>query len=321
MPTGKAKLTHPQAMSFPARLMANGLNMNALRTNDLLRKDEWEKLDQAVVEVARQRLNGIADLMNAGLTHDLGSLGVILSQYEQMSDMDDAERSMSGVKRGTEDSVEFTLKSVPVPITHKDFRINIRRLQASRLLGETVDVSQARTASRLVRDSLEDMLFNGASALQVDGNGISGYTTHSDRGTHSGSDWGTIANIYSDVISMISVAEAANYYGPFVLYVAGTQYGEMREVYTDGSGQKALDRVLALPEISAVKPADVLTDEAVLVQLDSDVVDLAVAEDIMTVQWDHQGGMETNFKVMAAMVPRIKSDANGNSGVVHATGI
>ena len=36
-------------------LLANNMNVNALRTNATLRKDEWELLDRAVIEIARER--------------------------------------------------------------------------------------------------------------------------------------------------------------------------------------------------------------------------------------------------------------------------
>lgn len=317
-----AQIRAAQAVSWPAAFLANGLKTSALRTNDLLRKQEWEQLDTAVVGIARQRLNGIADLRNMGLVHQLGGLGTLISQYEQSGDMSAADIGMEPRAPGEKDSQTFTLKSVPVPIIYKEFQIGIRRLEASRRLGETIDVTQAQTAARLVRDGLETILFNGAS-VQVDGNPIYGYTTHPNRNPYSGSDWGTITNIYTDVIGMIDAAEADNMFGPYILYVAKTQFGQMRAVYTDGSGQTAMQRVKTqLPQITDVKPGDVLAaGSATLVQMTSDVVDLAVAEDIQTVQWETRGGMELNFMVLAAMAPRPKSDADGRSGVVHATGI
>jgi hypothetical protein len=38
------------------------------------------------------------------------------------------------------------------------------------------------------------------------------------------------------------------------------------------------------------------------------------------IQWTEMGGMITDFRIMAAQVPRIKYDANSNCGVLHATG-
>jgi hypothetical protein len=38
-----------------------------------------------------------------------------------------------------------------------------------------------------------------------------------------------------------------------------------------------------------------------------------------TVQWEEQGGLLLNFKIMAIMVPQLRADHNGNTGIVHGT--
>ena len=224
---------------------------------------------------------------------------------------------------GNEDTVDFTLISIPVPITHKDYRLNIRRLEASRRLGDSLDVTQAQTAARLVRDQLEEILFNG-SAIQVQGGSIFGYTTHPDRNTGTGGNWSTtLTDVYEDVNAMVTAAEADFYFGPYGLYVARSAYGDARGVHDDGSGQSAINRVLEnLPMVQFFKASDRLAAEnGVLVQMTAEVVDLAIAQQITTVEWSDFGGMVSRFKVMAAMVPRVKSDANGNSGIVHFTSL
>lgn len=310
------------AGSAPARLLNAGFNINALRTNALLRHEEWLEIDRTVVDVARQRLNGIADLRQFGLVQQLGGLGTILSGYTQMGDMSSANVDMSGVTPGEEDRVDLDEVSVPVPIIHKDFRLNIRHLEASRRLGDALDTTQSQVATRKVVEMLESLLFNGSS-LKVNANAIYGYTTHPSRNTGSAAgDFGTISNIWTTVNTMVQALEGDYYFGPYGLYVAGTQYGEMRAVYTDGSGQSAMQRVLdTIPQIQFVKPSDTLTaGSLVLVQLTRDVVDLAVAQDIVPVEWDSLGGMLMHFKVMGAMVPRVKADADGKCGVAHYTG-
>jgi uncharacterized linocin/CFP29 family protein len=308
--------------SAPVRLMQAGFIINALRTNALLRDTEWQEIDRAVVDIARAQLNGIADLRQYGLVHPLGGLGTILTAYDLQSDMTDANIDMSGVTPGEEDKLDFTQVNVPVPIVHKDFRLNIRQLEASRRMGDGLDVSQSQVATRKVVEGLEGLLFNG-STMKVNGNSIYGYTTHPNRNTMTGADWGTIANIYTNVNSAVAAAEADNYYGPYGLYVASAQYAQTREVYTDGSGQTAAQRCLAsIPSLKYIKPSSKLTDgTAVLVTLQKDVVDLAIAQDIVPVEWDAQGGLVQFFKVMCAMVPRVKADADSKSGIVHISGI
>ncbi len=314
-----------EAMGGPVNMFlpSGQLNLNALRTNATLRKEEWEELDLRVVDVARQRLNAVADLRAAGLVLNLGGIGTTISQYEQMGDMSAANIDMSGVAPGVEDRLTFELISIPVPVIHKDFRLNIRHLEASRRLGQSIDVSTAGVAARRVADALEGLVFNGDTGIVVNGNALEGYTTATNRNTGTASgDWGTIANIYTDCNSMVQDAEAAYYFGPYTMYVAATQFGQMRAIYTDGSGESAFQRVLrGIPQISTIKPSDTLTAGSVLlIQMSSEVVDLAVAQDISTIEWNTMGGLVRHFKVWAVMAPRVKNDANSASGIVHYTG-
>lgn len=316
--TEEAKMSHPQ--TFMHQMLNNGLNINQLRTNALLRKEEWIEFDTTVVDIARARLNAVGDLQAAGLVQQLGGLGTLVSQYEAQSDMTAAEINMAGVTPGEEGSVEFDLRSVPIPIIHKDFRINIRRLEASRRLGDSIDTTQAAVASRRVTDALEEMLFNGAG-ITVDGNTIPGYTTLTQRTTGNLNVWDhgvNQNNIYPDILDMVDDAHDNRYYGPYNLYVSANRWQFLLGVYDDGSGQMPLNRIQNIPGISQVKVSDVLADDsAVLVQMTPDVVDLAVAQDITTVQWDSLGGMQVHFKVMAAMAPRLKYDYDDRCGIVH----
>ncbi len=307
-----------------AVLSADGkLNVNAMRTFTTLRKDEWKELDDAVVDVARATLVGVDDLRNAGLVFPLGSIGTTIAEYEKQSDMSAADVDMLGVTAGEEDVLAFTLVGVPVPVIHKGFRLTARQLAASRDRGSGLDTMTATVAGRRVSDKLEDILFNGASEINVNSQELYGYTTEPNRNTLSATgDWGTIANIPKDINRLVSAAESDNYRGPFTLYVSTTQWGEMRAEFTDGSGQTAMDRAIKnQPRITAIKEAASLTDEAVLVQMTRDVIDLAVSVDIQTVEWSQLGGALTRFRVWAIMAPRVKSDANGASGVAHMSSI
>lgn len=306
-----------------AKLLNNNFNVNELRTNDLLRKDEWEDIDDAVLRVARQRLNAFADIQNAGLTRSLGGLGTLIDIQEKMSEMTDAEVDMSGETEGEGDRQQFTPVATPIPIIHKDFSFNTRMLQASRDRGDSLDTTGVESATRQVTEAIETMMFSGAS-VQVDGNTINGYTNHSDINTSTAEgDWGTTSNIYPTVTAMIGDAEAAGYYGPYTLYCASQQWAETRAADAEGSGDlgTARDRIMDLDEIENFKPTMALDDgELVLVQLTRDVIEVSVAQDIIPVEWESGDGMVLYFKVMAALAPKPKSDYNGNSGIVYYTG-
>ena len=289
-----------------------------------LRYDEWKDIDRRVVEVATERLIGIKDLISKGLTHNLGSIGQTVSLWDRSSDMTAGGVSMSGITEGEEDTVAFEYQQVPVPIVHKDFRLNIRRLVASRAMGESIDVIQSDIAARRVSEKSEDMLFAG-NAIQVDGSTIAGYTTHTHRNTVDlVLAWDdpsiTGQDIYDDVEAMVAGARADNLFGPYTLYIPGNYEGVLDRDFYPGTGDTRTirQRLMQISGVGEITVADRLADDnVILVQMTRDVVDLAIAQDISTVQWQIDGGMQERFKVMAVWVPRIKSDYDGKSGVVH----
>lgn len=306
------------------------LSINAMRPtigvhqNALLRKNEWEEIDAAVLDVARTSLNGVADLVAYGLVRPLGGLGTILSTYEQLSDMSAAEVSMEGTVEGEKDRQTFEPQSIPVPIIHKDFDVSLRHLLASRNFGEGLDMTQARTATRRVRDAAESMLFNGHSK-QIAGYTIAGYTTHAKRITQTaaafgGGDFGTSGNGYKTIVGMVNALAAKGFFGPYGVYASRTQYGQLLNQYGSNDRSELAVILQSVPNVAFLKASDVLADgSVVMVQLTSDVVDLAIAQDITAVQWEEKGGMLQKFRIMTAMVPRIKFDANNACGVAHAT--
>jgi uncharacterized linocin/CFP29 family protein len=303
------------------RLMANDMDVRALRTNDLLRKDEWVQLDTALIQMATVRLRALNLLRQQGLTTPLDGLGVLISQYEQLSDMTDAEVSMSGVARTQEDSNSFSLVSVPVPVISKDFRINIRRLLASRRNGEGVDVTQIMTATRKVSEMLVNLLFFGYPG-RLDGAKLEGFLTAANRNLVTGSgSWAAQSSAYTDVVAAITALQNAHFYGPYGMFVNNTQYLELLG-YVTNVNQTFLMRILSIPGLQFCEPADQLPGgRAVVFQLTKDVIDIAIAQDITTVEWDEHGGLTAQYKVMAAMAPRPKNDSSLQSGIADISGI
>lgn len=307
------------------------LNINSLRPtqelhkNALLRRYEWEEIDAAVIRIAKTALNGVQDLIDNGLVRRLGGLGTLTSSQEQLGDMTPANVSMDGETAGEEDSVPYSPLVWPVPIIHKDFRINIRTLEASRRLGDSLDTSSVEVATRRVLEAAEAMLFNGVGLPNVGGYQGQGYTNKTQRisdtaGGFGGGDFGTWGNGYKTIAGMLNRLAGRGYNGPFGVYVSRTQYGQLVGVNEFGVSEIATI-LQGIPLLRFVKPGDMLADGVVVaVSLNSDVVDLAIAQDLTVVQWESRGGMVDHFKVMWTGTPRVKHDAAENCGVATATG-
>ncbi len=297
-----------------------------LHSNDgLLMYDEWKDLDRDVISVATQRLTGVADLQSRGLVHNLGSIGVTIAQWEESSDMTEASVSMAGVTRGEEDTPAFKQNRVPVPVIHKDYRINIRRLEASRRFGEALDTTAGTIAGRVVAEKSEDLLFAG-SPITVEGETIYGYTTHPDRNTVDiSTNWDSVATSSNgDIVDEVNAGLQANredlHFGPFIMYIPTAYESKLDEDFQQGSGDTRTlrQRLLQLSGLEDIKVADRLpANNVVIVSMARETVDLAIAQNITNVQWDERGGMTELFKTMAVWVPRIKSDYDNRSGIAH----
>ena len=324
------------------RLLSSGFNVNALRPaipdaaqmdpkgvfwhqgmrqNATLRRLEWQLYDTAVIEVARRRLVGVADLISAGLTFDVpDALGVTQIVWEQIGTMTGAEIGMSGLSQTPNDRQEFNLNTLPLPIIHKDFNINIRQLHSSRRIGTPLDVTQAQLSSRIVSEGIETMLFAGSTVLGSN-NTIYGYTTAPHRSTGSvTASWTTATGtqIVTDTLAMIQAAKNDNMYGPYMMYVPSAVYTAMGADFKAQGDRTILERVLAISGISGIKESkDLTASNIILIQMTSDVVDMVDGMQPTTVQWETEGGLVTNFKVMAIMIPRIKFDYVNQSGIVH----
>lgn len=301
------------------------LNADVLRTCDTLRRDEWVAFDDVLIEESTIRLRGVADLLAAGLIRNVANgMGKTLYQWEKITDMEPAIVSLDGMVQSDNDRIEFDMDSLPLPITHKDFFLNLRTLSASRERGESLDTTQARISGRLVAEKTEDMLFNGASKV-YGGYPIYGYTTHPNRVTvvHGTNGLWTAAaktgeNILADVLEMKRLAEANRMYGPYVLYVSGASNLKLDNDFKANGDMTIRQRLLQLDGLTAIRVSDKLAaGNEVLVQMTPDVVVMVQGERLQTIQWDTHGGFGINFKAFQIMVPLIRADIQNRSGVIH----
>jgi hypothetical protein len=307
------------------------LSAAALRTLDTLRHEDWKVFDDALIQEATIRLVGVADLMAAGLTRPVANaLGKMVFGYEKITDMDPATTSLDGLSRTTNDRQEFDLSQIPLPITHKDFFINLRMLSASRERGEGLDTTQVRTAGRVVAEQLEKMLFQGGPTFG--GLPIYGYMTAPQRITSVNfdgtKDWGdatkTGPSYLADLLASLTALHANRMFGPYTVYVPSDAGVVLDNDYVPTAGTNSTgtirNRLRQVNGISDIRVADQLPSGNVIIKQDTvDVAAWVQGENLQTVQWDEYGGFEINFKAFAIGVPLIRSDAAGRSGVCHLT--
>jgi hypothetical protein len=309
------------------RLLASGMNVNALRpfetptVNATLRKEEWKRLDEAVVDISVSRMTGVNDLVSRGLTYDIANgLGTTVLEYEDMSDMTDAEVSMDAASPPGMDRIKYEIKYLPLPIFHKEFMLNIRTLNASRTRGMSLDITQGQVAARKVAEKIETVLFAGSSTFTYGGGILYGYEDFPSRITGSLTDaWDeSNADPVADIIAMKQASISAKHFGPWVAYVPTAYETVLDEDYTTNYAVTYRERILKIGGIQDVKVADFKTDGSVLlVEMVPETIRMVMGLQPTTVEWETLGGMITHYKVMSIMVPQPRADQDGNCGIVH----
>lgn len=298
----------------------------AIPTNNLatLRKDEWRVMDEAVLRVAKPRLRAFGDLRSAGLQMVIpNGFGKTVLEYEDQSDVTPATISMDGLRRSESDRPVYDLKTIPLPITHKDFHISARQLEASRNGSTPFDTTMAELSARRVAEEVEKLTLGTRDEYFYGGGSVYGYTNFPGRLTGDLTDpetggW-TGADLVREIIQMREQSVANFHYGPWRLYNSPEWDVYLDEDYSDQKGDNTLrDRIQAIRGISSVDTLDYLEGlQMILVEQSTDTVRAVVGMDMTTLQWETHGGMEINFKIMAILLIQLRSDQNGNTGIVH----
>jgi len=294
-----------------------------------LRRDEWKYLDDVLMMVARERLGGAQDLIDKGLTYNLGNaMGTTVLEWHDVSDSMEASLTMDGVTKSQGDRPVFQFNYLPIPIIHVDYEINARALEASRKLGNPLDTTGAESAARRVLEKLEDMFFTDTdySFGEADSrsrNTIYSYLNHPDiNSVDLDLAWDdsakTGAQIIADVLAMKQSCIDAKHYGPWMLYIPTAYETKLDEDYSTSKGANTIrERISQISGINGIKVVDrMTTDNVLLVQMTSDVVRLVRGMGLTNVQWSTEGNMVNKYKVMTIQVPQIRSDQNGKTGIV-----
>jgi len=304
----------------------NGKERAQLVTNATatLRKDDWIALDNAILKAAKPRLKAWGMLQSAGLTYGMpNGMAHTVLQYEDMSDILPATVSMDGIRRGETDRPVFDLKSLPLPIIHKDYSFSVRQIMASRNGGSPLDTTMAELAGRRVAEEVEKFTLGVRSTYAYGGGTVYGLANYTGRLTKSMTtpDGTNGAAVITDILAMKAQSQAKYHYGPWFCFCSTEWDSFLDSDYSTAKGGNTLrDRIAAIEGVDRPITLDYLpTKTLFLVEKTSDVIRAVTGMGITTVQWESEGGLQLNYKVMAIMVPQLRADQYGNTGIVHGT--
>jgi uncharacterized linocin/CFP29 family protein len=296
-------------------------------------------MDRTVIRATRQRLKAWSDLVASSSRGGFNAMGKMTLEYQAMTDPGEALVDMDGVSDGRTDRPLFNLKSIPLPITHSDFWFSAREIAVSRNGGTPLDTTMAEAAGRRVAEMIEKTLigvetgvtFGPSSSSDTRYTGTStvyGYTNYPYRVTKTDLNIPTGSNpeaVMTDILEMIETMQGNGFYGPYTLYHSTGYSRFLEDDYFRSGSTSAVrtlrERIMSITDIKSISRLDYLTSgyQMVMVNMTPETAQAINGMDITTVQWESQGGMRLNFKVMAIQIPLLKSPYNGISGIIHGT--
>lgn len=338
---------HPHVRKFAiSDLQARGINSPVFNAT-FLRKEEWIRLDQRMIEVARPRLRAWGDLEAACPYGGFDGMSKTILEHETVNDPGEAIQDMDGMSEGRTDRPKFQLEGLPLPITHSDFFFSERDLAVSRNSGTPLNMRMAEFASRRVAEVIEKNTIGVVDGIAYGGTGaltgggaysrsasVKGYINFSPRLTKIDLTVPTGANpdaTVADVLEMRQQLYNANHFGPYMLYHS-TDYDTYLDndyAFASGTGVTAptktlRNRLREIDGIQDVRRLDYLTPALshaftmIMVELQPTTCQAVNGMSLTTLQWEAKGGMQKMFKVMVIQAPRLFADYDGNCGVLHA---
>jgi hypothetical protein len=299
-------------------------------------------IDRAVVEVGLQRLTLARDIIDAGLVYPLADpLSVTQLEWNTQSKVGAAQRTMRPDARGEAKLPIITPNRLPIYLTTDKFEIDIRTLKMSQRVGTPLDTSTVKQCVRAVNEAIEDATINGATTLDGQDMKVAGYgapgimnATNANTQNLTAAAWTTVpvgATVFTEVMAMIAKLQGDKKFGPYRLYV-GTQIGNALDsdwATTNSQGLTIRQRLLQIDSLQAIRVADMLSggngaspsigNKVALVQMTSDVIDMVVGQEPTVIPWTSLDGFVIHNLVMAIMIPRVRYDADGNSGICVGT--
>jgi hypothetical protein len=321
----------PQYIEIPVeKAIAKGLPVVNTTT---LRKQEWQLFDSQVLKVARARLRAWTDLAASSTYGGFNGMSKMVLEHETMSDPGVAYTDMDALTEGRSDSPRFQLEGLPLPITHSDFWFSARRLAISRNTGTPLDATMAEAAGRRVAELVERTLIGSVTGPTYGNNNpnaygrtptVYGYTNFSPRNVYVGLPTPTGSNgeaILDAVLGMRDALQADNFFGPWMLYHSSDWDRYLDDDYRAQDSRTLRMRLKEIGGIQDVRRLDFFTStfSMLMVQMTPEVCRAVIGMQPTTVQWETQGGMKLNFKVMCIMVPQLRADFTGQCGILQAT--
>lgn len=251
-----------------------------------LSEEFWKRLDEAVVETAKETLTARRFLPLYG---PLGP-GV------QVAPTDSPVR-----EEKTENGFTFSPRRsfVEVPQLSEDLWLLWRDLEAAEREGQPADLSPVRIAAQALCRREDQMVFYGVKSLGVDG-----LLTVSGVNKLKRGDWGTGEGAFIDIVSGVSALQQKGRMSRHTLIVSPDLFVQLHHIQ-QGTGLMEIERVRHLLEGRIFQATVLQPGTALLLCAQPQYMDLLVGQDIRTA-YTEQVELNHHLRILETALPRIK---------------
>lgn len=291
----------------------------------ILRREDWLAIDKTVQMQAKKPLVFANDVFAANKVTIPNAMGKLAVQHTLGDGDADAIVSMDPIRTSERSKPVFDAVHLPLPVTHSDGNFSLREVLVSRNGGLPLDTNGMSRAARKCGEVTEEMFLGTTDPYTFGGGTIYGALNFPQRITVTitspeAGGW-TPATLNSQILYLMKVLHDDEYPGPYRLYISREWVPHLNQDYSAQYPNLTVrQRLLQNEGLESIRTVPYLTGfRMMLIQMSPDVIEGLKGMDFTTVQWTEKGGMELVFKVMGIMIPRLRYDYNGNTGIVDAS--
>lgn len=270
------------------------LEENLLRNEAPLTAEEWSRIDEVVVQVARNTLVGRRFISIFG---PLGA-GVQSVYQDTFAGADKGTVSLLG-EEDTHPVHAEVRNFMPVPIIYKDFFLHWRDIETGRGCNIPLDISPAAGAASFIAQAEDNLIFNGNEQV-----GLEGLMNAKWKNTIPLLNWDESGQAFQNVVDATRKLIDTGFFGPYAMAVSPNLYSKMQRVF-DNTGVLEINQVRELVTAGVFQTPVLAGNAAVVVSTGPQNFDLAVAQDLITAYLGPEK-MNHPFRVVESLVLRIK---------------
>ncbi|MDQ3264022.1 MAG: bacteriocin family protein [Myxococcota bacterium] len=259
-----------------------------------LREEEWARLNETVIQVARRSLVGrrLLDLYGP-----LGA-GVQSIPHDEYTGVSPGAIDIVGEQ---ETATVFTdaRKFKTIPLIYKDFLLHWRDIEAARTHNMPLDVSAAAGAAALCAQMEDELIFYGDPKL-----GHEGLMNATGRLQVTLGDWNEPGQGYLSIVEAARKLNEHGHYGPYAVVLSPRLFSLLHRIY-EKTGVLEIETIRQLAADGVYQSNRVRGDSGVVISTGRENMDLAVAMDMVT-SYLGASNMNHPFRVLESLILRIK---------------